>query len=136
MLERALDIVNKWPRDIGDRWRQNLIKDVVSVVVTVVIVNTVKPLPLIPSSVFYYTTCGGAEYTSELRSAVVLSDAEVLIRSSAVVGFSRSALAGAAVDGSARFALAWLEAVVGLARTAPVESAAVTVGFAHRRGRV
>ena len=46
MLERALDIVNKWPRDIGDRWRQNLIEDVVSVVVTVVIVNTVKPLPL------------------------------------------------------------------------------------------
>ena len=32
----------EWPRDIGDRWRQNLVKDVV----TVVIVNTVKPLPL------------------------------------------------------------------------------------------
>ena len=47
MLERVLDIVNKWPQDIGDRWRQNLVKDVVSVVVTVVIVNTVKPLPLI-----------------------------------------------------------------------------------------
>ena len=47
MLERVLNIVNKWHRDIGDRWRQNLIKDVVSVVVTVVIVNTVtKPLPL------------------------------------------------------------------------------------------
>ena len=46
MLDRALDIVNKWPRDIGDRWRQNLVKDVVSVVVTAVIVNTVKPLPL------------------------------------------------------------------------------------------
>ena len=46
LLERALDIVNKWPRDIGDRWRQNLVKDVVSVVVTVVRVNTVKPLPL------------------------------------------------------------------------------------------
>ena len=74
MLERALDIVNKWPRDIGDRWRQNLIKDVVSVVVTVVIVNTVKPLPLIPSSVSSDTTCGGAEYTFEVRSAVVLSD--------------------------------------------------------------
>ena len=47
LLERALDNVNKWPRDIVERWRQNLIKDVVSVVVTVVIVNTVKPLPLI-----------------------------------------------------------------------------------------
>ena len=46
LLERALDIVNKWPRDIGDWWRPNLVKDVVSVVVTVVIVNTVKPLPL------------------------------------------------------------------------------------------
>ena len=31
---------------MGDRWRQSLVKDVVSVVVTVVIVNTVKPLPL------------------------------------------------------------------------------------------
>ena len=46
MLKRALDIVNKWPQDIGDQWRKNLVKDVVSVVVTVVIVNTVKPLPL------------------------------------------------------------------------------------------
>ena len=46
MLEGALDNENKWQRDIGDRWRQDLIKDVVSVVVTVVIVYTVKPLPL------------------------------------------------------------------------------------------
>ena len=46
MLDRALDIVNKRPRDIGNRWRQNLVNDVVSVVVTVVIVNTVKPLLL------------------------------------------------------------------------------------------
>ena len=46
MLERALGNENKWQRDIGDWWRQNLITDVVSVVVTVVIVYTVKPLPL------------------------------------------------------------------------------------------
>ena len=39
------DKENKWQRDIGDRCRQNLIKDVVSVVVTVVIVNTANPLP-------------------------------------------------------------------------------------------
>ena len=46
MLKGALDNKNKWQGDIGDRWRLNLIKDVVSVVVTVVIVYTVKPLPL------------------------------------------------------------------------------------------
>ena len=59
----------------------------------------------------------------------------MLVRSSAVVGFARSALAGVAVVVSARSGLARME-VVGLARSVSVESAAVVVGFAHRRGRV
>ena len=67
---------------------------------------------------------------------VFLSDAEVLVRSSAVVGFARSVLAGVAVVGSARSAWARVVVVVGLASTASVESAAVAVDFAHRRGRV
>ena len=44
-MERSIN-ENKWQRDIGDRRRLNLIKDVVSVVFTVVIVYTSKPLPL------------------------------------------------------------------------------------------
>ena len=60
----------------------------------------------------------------------------MLVWSVAVVGFAHSALAGVAVVGSAHSASAGLEVVVGLARTASVESAAVVVGFAHRRGRV
>ena len=47
----------------------------------------------------------------------------MLVRSSAVVGFARSASAGKA-------------AVVGLARSASVESAAVSVDFPLRRGKV
>ena len=75
-----------------------------------------NPITPHPPSVYYayYTTLGGAEYTSGEGSAVFLSNAEVLLRSSAVVGFARSALAGAAVGRSVRLALAWQEAAVGL----------------------
>ena len=118
--------------------RPNTIKDIVSVVVTVVIVYTITPLPLIPSSVYnaYDTIFGGAEYTSEEGDVVFLSDAEVLLRSSAAVGFARPALAGAAVVGSARSVSAWRGAAVGLARAASEESAALFAGRVLHRERV
>ena len=77
--------------------RPNTIEDIVSVVVTVVIVYAITLLPLIPSSVYnaYYTIFGGAEYTSEEGDVVFLIDAEVLLRSSAAVGFAHPGLAGA-----------------------------------------
>ena len=110
----------------------------VSVVVTIVIVYTITPLLLIPSSVYnaYDTIFEGAEYTSEEDGAVFLSDAEVLLRSSAAVGFARPALAAAVLAGSAQFVAAWRESAAGLARAASEESAALSVGRVLRRGRV